>query len=303
MQEDQHANMSSSVDFKRLKKPSSASKARGRRRKLGQKDFFADLSDLIAERFMRISGLAVVVAPVNWPGNPADESPPPLHPQCADCTDIETCREPWQTHLAELEHCPEVHWHRCDRNKMCAVVPVVAKGRCLAACKLVCPETMGESDFERNVELLDVLVENFVAREGDLLARMIPEGKAAPADEAASDDMPSARPTHPKVRRAIEHINQHLAEPTMTVANIARVLEMNSTYLAHLFSQQVGTRMSRYVAVRRMELAKKLLVDTDSKIKRVAYESGHANADWFSQVFHAHTGLTPREYRRRMRSS
>ena len=64
------------------------------------------------------------------------------------------------------------------------------------------------------------------------------------------------------------------------------------------FAQEVGMRMSRYIATRRIELAKKLLISTHWQIKRIAYESGHSNPDWFSQVFRAHTGMTPRDYRR-----
>ena len=59
--------------------------------------------------------------------------------------------------------------------------------------------------------------------------------------------------------------------------------------------------MSRYIAVRRVELAKTLLVTTDWQIKRIARETGHANPTWFSHVFGVHTGCTPGEHRRRAR--
>jgi transcriptional regulator GlxA family with amidase domain len=57
--------------------------------------------------------------------------------------------------------------------------------------------------------------------------------------------------------------------------------------------------MSEYIATRRIELAKKLLAATDSQVKEIAHQTGHASRAWFSQAFHAHTGLSPIEYRRR----
>ena len=71
----------------------------------------------------------------------------------------------------------------------------------------------------------------------------------------------------------------------------------NASYLAHLFSQQLHLRMSKYIAQRRIDRAKNLLLDTDWQIKRVALECGFANPDWFSHTFHEHSGVTPTEYR------
>lgn len=87
----------------------------------------------------------------------------------------------------------------------------------------------------------------------------------------------------------------------MNVSTVAGALGVNCTYLSHIFAAEVGTRMSRFIARRRIEMAKKMLATTDWQIKRVAFESGHGNADWFSQVFHAQEGLTPCEYRRQVR--
>jgi transcriptional regulator GlxA family with amidase domain len=61
----------------------------------------------------------------------------------------------------------------------------------------------------------------------------------------------------------------------------------------------MGMRMGRYIAELRIEIAKKLLLETDWQVKRIAFESGHRNPDWFSEVFRAHTGMTPSVFRRK----
>jgi transcriptional regulator GlxA family with amidase domain len=161
---------------------------------------------------------------------------------------------------------------------------------------------MSDEAFERHVELLNVLVENFVSDEKGLISQVTASNND-PADYHEAEQRPPVsgedQAIHPQVDQALRYIEQHLTDPKMTVANIARHLGMNSTYLAHLFSRQVGTRMSRHITNKRIELAKELLATTDDQIKQVAYKTGHGNPDWFSQVFHSQTGLTPREYRRK----
>jgi AraC-like DNA-binding protein len=212
------------------------------------------------------------------------------------------CRESWLLHLAELRRQPEGLWHKCDHGRFCALVPVACDGRCLAAIKLVCLGTMPEETFERNLELLEFLVREVMASEADFLAGQLapdqraPEPTAAPAHRTGKPRQ--ELPNHPRVRKALEYIEEHLSDPKLTVGHIALGLNINADYLAHLFATQVGERMSQYIAARRVELAKTLLATTDWQIKRVAGETGHANPRWFSHVFHTHTGLTPGDYRR-----
>jgi len=178
-------------------------------------------------------------------------------------------------------------------------VPVVWRDRPVAACKLVCSGDLAADAFEHHVELLEVLIETFQTKHGELLA-LVAGGPGAHAEALPAAGSPQGV-THSQVRNALEYIEAHLADPKLSVAGIAADLRINSTYLSHLFAEQVGVRMGRYIVQRRIELAKKLLTTNSWQIKRVAYESGHKNADWFSQVFHAHVGMTPGEYRRSAR--
>ena len=288
--------------FKKVKRPKPAQPPKGR---LSQEGFQALLARMITSRFERLSGLTVAMAQLGWPGAEADEIAPqaPAHPACAEFADSEYCRRSWQSHLSELRRRPEVHWHSCIHGKRCAVVPVVWQKQCLVACQLVCPGTMDENEFERLVELLDVLIENFILRESDRLSREIPAViKSADHDGGSLEDLELERQEaadHPQVAAALRYIKRHLTDSKLTVGNLAGDLGVNATYLAHLFSLQVGMRMSRYIALRRIELAKQLLTSTDWQIKRVAFETGHGNPYWFSEVFREHTGLTPSKYRHR----
>lgn len=245
------------------------------------------LHELVVERFARLTGLTVVTAPMPASSRATDDLPPAsCHPECEGLAESGYCRRKWQRLREELRDRPEVHWDRCEFGKLCAIVPVVWDGTCVAICQLVTGQSQGEEAFEREVELLDVLVENCLAREKGFLG-----------DEDSPSPPKAPRERHEKVTEALEHIDSRLRAHDLTVAGVARALSMNPSYLAHLFTQQTGVRMGRYIAERRITLAKKLLRASDDQIKRIAAETGFANADWFSHLFHVHTGMTPTEYR------
>lgn len=262
----------------------------------------------VIERFARISGLGAITVPLTLPGSEdLDDWPPnPCHPVCAAYADSDYCQESWQLHLIELRDRPEPHWHKCDYDRLCAYVPVVYHDRCVAGVKLACPASMGEEEFERHVELLDALIKDLVSCEADLLARLLRNRPVASDPEPSApniDQKPlEQRPSHPQVLRALQYIDEHLFDTNLTVAWIARELDIHPYYLSHLFAGQVGQRMGRFIAARRVDRAKTLLAATDWQIKRIALDTGYANPNWFSHVFGVHTGLTPLGYRKRARA-
>ncbi len=262
----------------------------------------------VVERFtsLNITPLAVpLVLPV-----PQDlEEPPsaPCHPACLEYAESDYCRESWLLHMAEIRDRPATHWHRCEYDKLCALVPVVHLGRCLALIKCACPTVMPEDDFARQIELLDLLVKDFVNAHTGLLDKWVTDAPAAGESKEPvplSGETPgTSRPTHAQVLQALGYIEAHLADPALAVPQIARALEVHPNYLSHLFTRHVGERMSRYIARCRVEKAKHLLTTTHWQVKRIARETGHANANWFTHVFQAHTGLAPSDYRAAARAS
>ncbi len=247
----------------------------------------------------------VVAMPLLLPEHLSDfDDPPPnpCHPACAEYAATDYCRESWQLHLAELAQRPETHWHRCDHGRLCAIIPVVCAGRCLAAIKLACPVTATtRTDFKKRLELLSVLTTNLVLSNATFLASLARDAAAAASSTPPAPLAPSSHvevsTTHHTVLRVLEHIEKHLADPKLNVARVARELELHPNYLSQLFSDQVGEQLHRFIRARRVELAQTLLTTTEWQIKRIATETGHANPNWFCHVFREWTGLTPGSWR------
>jgi AraC-like DNA-binding protein len=95
----------------------------------------------------------------------------------------------------------------------------------------------------------------------------------------------------------LAYIDEHLSDCGLTVRRVACEVGSNCDYLAHLFAEQVGERMSRFIARRRVHLAQRMLATTTWQVKRIAWESGFANANWFSHVFRVYARCTPSAYR------
>lgn len=141
------------------------------------------LSDHVIDRFARLGKTGAIAVPLAalTPEDEAEDPPPgPCHPACEEHAGSNYCRESWQLHLAELRRRPETHWHKCDYSRFCAIVPIVYQNRCIAAIKLACPASMAEKDFERQVELLDVLARHFAVFMADSLAGLLPDQVMAP---------------------------------------------------------------------------------------------------------------------------
>lgn len=288
--------MARKVRFKRVKRPKTLgrgfhSDVRARVAHAAAK-WFHDLTGLTA------IGVALPRAVFADPGALSRFQPP----SCAGCRVVHEDNT-WAKHLAELQRHPAAHWHRCEGGRLCAVVPAIVSGQCVAACKLVDDGRTPEAVFERHVELLNTLVEASVAEYAEALQVLVAKEAAAEQRVATEEGDSNPRRWHHGVSAAVDHIREHLANPGLTVGRVAAALGMNSTYLGHLFARDVGMTMRQYIARQRLERAKALLVSTTWAVKRIARATGHGNPDWFSHVFRTSTGMTPTTYRQNARNA
>lgn len=107
-------------------------------------------------------------------------------------------------------------------------------------------------------------------------------------------------------QRTIERMKllaqEHISEEDLSLKWLAKnYLYMNEEYLGKLFTQYTGMRFSAYAAGLRIQTAKMLLDERpEIKISDLCQQIGFGrNAAYFSTVFKAHTGVSPREYKER----
>jgi AraC-like DNA-binding protein len=277
------------------------------RQRIGERAGDGALRRLIAreviDRFTRLGGPPVVFVETTAPALRQGMAYPlaPLHPECGAVADRSRCRQSWPRHWETLRQSREPIWHRCVNQRFCATVPLCCDGQCLAVMRLVCRNAITELDFLKHVEMLNVLVQGFAATHQDELARLVhpPATSAGGNGSRLADGStgPVQPHLHPQVARALAYIDEHLSDCGLTVRRVACEVGSNCDYLAHLFAEQVGERMSRFIARRRVHLAQRMLATTTWQVKRIAWESGFANANWFSHVFRVYARCTPSAYR------
>ena len=102
------------------------------------------------------------------------------------------------------------------------------------------------------------------------------------------------------IQKALRYIQQHACDP-ISVADVVHQLPIHRTRFEFLFRRALHRPPYTEITRVRMDLAKKLLAETDRSVADVAADCGFANYSSFSVAFKRETGVSPRTYRRQSR--
>ena len=97
--------------------------------------------------------------------------------------------------------------------------------------------------------------------------------------------------------RMIEHnleLGKHAEEVSITT--IAAKLGVSAGHMSRTFRSEVGLNFGRYVMTKRVELAKRLLLDPLNNVSQVARRCGFSDPSYFARVFHKVAGCSPTSY-------
>jgi two-component system response regulator YesN len=98
-----------------------------------------------------------------------------------------------------------------------------------------------------------------------------------------------------KIHQVIE---DHLCDQLMSLEMLAEQCGVSTSYLGRYFKSKTGYTPMRYVDIRKMEYAKKLLRETDYSLNEIVTKSGYIDASNFIRKFKKETGITPINYRK-----
>lgn len=104
-----------------------------------------------------------------------------------------------------------------------------------------------------------------------------------------------------RMKKVLAHIHSHIGD-SIDVEELANVACVTKPYLIRLFKREFGTSPVQYINKKKMERAQLLLYTTEQPVKEVAYALGFSDHSYFIRLFRKLTGLTPQEYRRRVKS-
>jgi len=101
---------------------------------------------------------------------------------------------------------------------------------------------------------------------------------------------------NPHIRQALEAIHQEPAN-AWTVASLARIAGLSRTAFSAKFSELTTHTPLGYLTSWRMQLARRMLVDSDVPIIEVAARTGYQSEASFGRVFKRQFDLPPARYR------
>ena len=122
------------------------------------------------------------------------------------------------------------------------------------------------ADLLRRIRLTEFLL---------FLCRRVQNQDYAPAKEAAS---------HPVILRAMDYINRHLSEDTLSVDQIARETAQSRSYLMHLFKSQTGYTIGGYITEKRLFHVRDLL-QTGMPVTEACYRCGFSSYTAFYYAY------------------
>jgi two-component system response regulator YesN len=94
-------------------------------------------------------------------------------------------------------------------------------------------------------------------------------------------------------------IAQQMMDQTLTAGDVAKKVNMSSSYFSQCFKEIIGKTYTEYLRDIRMERAKDYLRNTTKTIQWIAEQVGYNDEKYFSRLFREHVGLLPSEYRQR----
>ena len=82
-----------------------------------------------------------------------------------------------------------------------------------------------------------------------------------------------------------------------TASRLAPRLDMSACYLDDMLKSETGCTVTEYVRLRRIKLAKRMLMAGDRSVDEISYLLGFSNVKCFAVVFKKVTGVEPCDYR------
>ncbi len=87
----------------------------------------------------------------------------------------------------------------------------------------------------------------------------------------------------------------------ITVKKVAETMHLDSAYLTRKFAQKYSVAPKEYLLEKRIELAKRLLTQTDATVTEISGSVGYDDPLYFSRIFKKKEGLSPLAYRKHIK--
>lgn len=110
---------------------------------------------------------------------------------------------------------------------------------------------------------------------------------------------PTKAETSNPVRRAISFIEKNLSMP-LPIAQVAEHAGSSPYHFCRIFRNAMNVSPHQYITIRRIELAKRLMEETEESLAEIAYRAGFGSQSHMTTTFKRVVNETPGQIRRRV---
>lgn len=98
----------------------------------------------------------------------------------------------------------------------------------------------------------------------------------------------------------LDYIDKRLCE-NIKLDDMCKIINVSPQHLCRLFQKYLKLRPNEYIAIKRVNVAKRLLIYTDKKIFEIAKEVGFNSTDYFTMIFKKYEKILPSDFRKKMK--
>lgn len=121
------------------------------------------------------------------------------------------------------------------------------------------------------------------------------------SDQYLSDKVQDADGEKFALFKAIEQYIADNLKEDISLKDTAAKFNLSPYYFSRTFKKVFGYNFSDYLNMVRVSRAKELLKDDSLSVKEICYLVGYSDPNYFSKVFKKYEGVTPTEYREKLR--
>lgn len=200
--------------------------------------------------------------------------------QCRSTED----RERITLRLKQLEH---IFYHHNRFQELLIKSP----GDCQMISTLIA-SMIGE--YEQKQSYHEENLQHFVTLILNILARNVSDSAGTPATGMDSE---------PLINKLLLHVRQHINESEkLRIDYLAGHFNLSANYVGEYFRKFTGESLQQYITQYKIKLVQQRLAHSSLTVSQIAEELGFADESHLSRQFRKHSGVSPVEYRKNIRT-
>ena len=103
-------------------------------------------------------------------------------------------------------------------------------------------------------------------------------------------------PNLPKLKKIFDFIENNFHSPAISLSQVAKATSYSPAYLTHLVKQKTERSVNSWIIERRMEEARKLLLESQLTVREIALKIGYSDPGYFMRQFKKHHHVSAKSW-------